>query len=393
VKIWTAAISKRLTLTLATAALLAGCAAGGATRGGLLRLPIGEAPRNSHEIDVALDTIVDTARAEAIAPEALGAALRDRRVVLVGEEHTNAEYHTVQLRVLELLKASGIPFVIGMEMFPARQQALLDRWTAGALSESTFLSESDWYRTWGYHWGFYRDILVFARDNGIRVVGLREVPESDDPHADAGSAASDVASADHRQLLRAFFGTDSPVHGGMSPEQFDALFASQVRRDAAMARHASEALDVAPEATMVVLAGTGHVLYGLGIARQLPERYRSAAATILPVPVDETTTTVRASVADFVWGVPESPFPAYPELGVLTVGTPRGLHVIYVEPDSPADLGGIETGDTLQSIGPVRLTDRPTLYEALLDARWGDVLSVALTRGDTTLELEIALRR
>jgi len=369
------------------------CASTPRTEEDLLRLRIGDTPRKNNNISIAVDAIVDTARDEVISPLTLVDQLTSSRLVLIGEQHTGAEFHAVQLHVLELLQAAGVPLLIGMEMFPAASQAVLDRWTDGALEESEFLAESDWYRVWGYHWGYYRELLLFARAHGIRVIGLNARPTSESGTDETATAGANLDSDDHRALLRAFFGADSPVHGDLSSAQFEQLFSAQSRRDATMARHAADALNALASHTMVVLAGTGHVLYGLGIARQLPDSYRRSAVTIVPVPVNDDEAIVSASVADFVWGIPEPPYPAYPELGVLTVQTRDGLHIIYIDPDSPAEAAGLETGDVLTDIGETPLTEKSDLTRAVADTRWGDVVIIGLIRDNERRELAVALRR
>src|SRR4051812_748853 len=57
------------------------------------------------------------------------AARRD--VVLVGEDHDNADHHLWQLQVLAALHLLRPAVVIGFEAFPRRTQPILDQWTAG----------------------------------------------------------------------------------------------------------------------------------------------------------------------------------------------------------------------------------------------------------------------
>lgn len=353
-------------------------------------LKIGD-PQRQYPIEVPRDAIVDTLRDDVISAQTLRERLTGQRIVLIGEQHTDAAYHGVQLRALELLRRAGTPLLIGLEMFPADRQSVLDAWSRGELDESDFLTSADWYHIWGYDWRYYREIFHFARANSIPMIGLN-APQPGGPDS---TIAADLESDDHETLLRAFFESDSPVHGGLSDEQFEALFAAQSRRDATMALHLMDALRRYPRRTAVVLAGTGHVLYELGIVRQLPATERAVAATILPVPVpsDVDTATVTASVADFAWGVPASVFPAYPELGVLTTTTAAGLHVIYVEPESPAASAGIETGDALTRYRNVALAERTDLARALASARWGDEAVISLTRGAEARQVTIALRR
>lgn len=376
----------RLSYTTVITLLVAGVAHG---QDALLDLDIGD-PARRHDIEVTLDAIVDTERGETLSPQALRARLRDAPIVLVGEQHTDAAHHAVQLRVLELLHDAGRPLVIGLEMFPADLDSVLDAWTRGELDEADFLARSDWYRTWGYDWRYYRAIFLFARSHAIPMVGLR----AREPSANA-DVVPDVDSADHETLLRAFFETDSPVHGGLSNSQFASLLEAQSRRDAQMGARILDAQRVYGDRAVVVLAGTGHVLYGLGIVRQLPEAQRRSAVTVMPIPIaqDAAHATVSASVGDFAWGIPASAHPAYPELGLLTSAATEGLRVIFVEPDSPAAIGGITAGDLLTHYEGRPLLDRTELARGLASARWGDEVSIAMRRDDAARVVRIALRR
>ena len=355
----------------------------------LLDLPIGDPARSEKEVHVQLDTIVATSSAQIVSPQALATQIGDSRLVLVGEQHTDAEYHATQLRVLELLHAAGVALTVGLEMIPADRQPALDAWISGELDEQSFLETSDWYRVWGYNWGYYREIFLFARRYVIPMFALRAM---DDHPADPDSPAVS-ATDEHRTLMAAFFEADSPVHGGLSPEQLDTLVTAQSERDAAMARHALDALQAHPDRTMVLLAGTGHVLYELGIVAQLPEAERALAATIVPVPVEDESSSVRASVADFVWGIPEAAYPRYPELGVITMQVDDGLQIIHVEAESPAGSAGLAVGDVLTHFADTELEAKRDLSARLASVDWGDEVSVELRRNDEREELTIAFRR
>ncbi len=357
----------------------------------LLQLEIGDSLRRTAEISVGLDMLVDTTNGKEIAPREIFGVLGKPRVVLVGEEHTDSAFHDVQLHVVQSLHAAAVPLLIGLEMFPAASQAVLDRWVRGNLDETAFVEQSDWYSVWGYHWGYYREIFRFARAQQIRLIGLNEAPAAS-PAAEPAAVATESA-ADHRALVREFFEVDSPVHGGMTDAQLDQLAVAQARRDAVMAQHAAAALERNPLHTMVVLAGTGHVLYDLGIARQLPPAYRDAAASILPVPVEGEPQTVRASVAHIVWGVPESQFPRFPELGVIAITAEHGLDVLHVEEESPAYAADIRVGDKLTSVNGTTLWQRSDLSRAMADVAWGDFVTATLERDGAPVVIDIAMRR
>ena len=48
-------------------------------------------------------------------------------------------------------------------------QPALDALEPGAESEEEFLAASHWYDAWGYHWGYYREIFLYAREHRLPV--------------------------------------------------------------------------------------------------------------------------------------------------------------------------------------------------------------------------------
>jgi uncharacterized iron-regulated protein len=355
----------------------------------VLTLPVGDIERSDQRVAVQVDTVVNTLSGNALSPQALSEYLTAARLVLVAEQHTSLEDHRVQLRVLELLKEAQRPLVIGLEMFVVDNQPTLDAWVAGQLTEAEFVRQSDWYSTWGYHWGYYREILLFARAHAIPLVGLRGPSEV----LTENGVSPDLSSQDHRTLFSAFFGTDDPVHGGLPEDQLEALFVAQCRRDAVMAFHAAEALKAHPEATLVVLAGAGHVVYELGIARQIAEWFNEPATTIVPVSVQSPETRVQASVGDFAWGVPNETDPAFPSLGAISVSVDGGLHVIHVNPDSTAERGGLEPGDILTHFKGTAIAASSDLNRILATVEWGDEAPLMIRRDETPEEITLTFRR
>jgi len=377
-------------LLIVTGTLLSpGCVGVGSIRPDILTLPVGDPERRGQEVSVQVDAIVDTLSGSSLSPQALSEHLVDARLILVAEQHTSREDHRIQLRVLELLQETGRPLVIGLEMFQVEDQSLLNGWIAGQFTEPEFIEHSDWYGSWGYHWGYYREILLFARAHAIPLVALRAPWEV----ASESGLAPDLSSQDHRSLFKAFFGTDDPVHGGLQQDQLETLFEAQCRMDVVMAFNAAEALEAHPGTTLVVLAGTGHVIYELGIARQIQEWYEGPVTTIVPVSVEDANTRVRASVGDFAWGVPETIDPAFPELGAVSVSIEGGLHILRVEPGLPAERGGLETGDLLTHFKDVAITEKSDFSRILATVEWGDEVAVIIQRDGAPQEFTLLFRR
>jgi hypothetical protein len=276
-------------------------------------------------------------------------------------------------------------------MYPLTEQQWLDRWHSDkSLTEEGFLKESRWYKNWGYHWNYYRDIFLFARQSGIRMFGVN-VPrpvvqtmrtkgyEALTPEQKAMLPARiDTESAEHQKLFRAFFGSSDSLHGNMPDAMFQGMYRAQCTWDAAMGWNAVQGLRKhgGENAIVVVLIGSGHVAYGLGAERQVKLWFDGRTASVIPVPVaddeHEPLTAVQASYANFVWGLPRSTEAPYPSLGISTPEAKKG---------------------ELVSMDGVPVTDKETSNRLMSEKRWGDSVVYKVMRDGKELTLTAHLRR
>ena len=135
-------------------------------------MSIGDPARKNTEAELRLDGITDTDSGDIITPQQLADRLADAGLLFVGENHTNLDFHLVQLRIIQELHRAGREVLIGLEMFPYTRQASLDALDRpDAYTEQGFVELAEWYTYWGYRWEYYRDIFLYARDNGIRMFG------------------------------------------------------------------------------------------------------------------------------------------------------------------------------------------------------------------------------
>ena len=402
---------------LAAALLLTGAVSAARADESALNLPIGDPARSGREVSLTLDGITDAARGDVITPPELAARLDGVKLVFVGESHTDMEFHRVQLRVVQELHRRGRQVLVGLEMYPATaaEQQWLERWHADkTLGEGAFLAESHWYKSWGYHWNYYRDIFLFARENGIRMFGVnvpRDVVqtartkgfEALTPEQRAFLPARvDTGNAEHQRLFRAFFGEADSLHGSMPDAMFQGMFRAQCTWDAAMGWNALQALQKhgGDKAIMVVLVGSGHVAYGLGAERQARLWFDGKTASVIPIPIREEegeplVGKVQASYADFVWGLPPATDPLYPSVGISTPEQKSGdrYKVIMVGKESPAAVAGFLVGDELVSIDGVAYSDKETVNRLMSGKRWGDSVAYKLMRSGQERELTVQLRR
>jgi len=378
-------------------------------------LPLGDPARSGREVSVVLDGIVDTARGDTIGPATLAARLDGVKIVFVGESHTDMDFHRVQLRVLQELVRRGRTVLVGLEMYPVPEQKWLDRWHANRkMTEEKFLAESHWYRNWGYPWNYYRDIFRFTHEHDVRMFAINLPREAvtivrkkgfDSLSTEVRALLPpkvDTTNEEHRRLFRAFFGDADALHGNMPPEMFEGMFRAQCAWDAAMGWNALQALKKHDDgrAIMVVLIGSGHVAYGLGAERQVRPWFDGRMATVVPVPIaDEPcgprTGEVRASYADFVWGLPPASEPEYPTVGIATAEAKSDGHyrVIMVAKDSPASAAGFKVGDLLLAMDGERLDDREWMQRRLAEKRWGDDVDYRVLRDGSEVDLAVHLRR
>jgi uncharacterized iron-regulated protein len=367
----------------------------------------------------ALVAIVSASAGLTLQAQDLAQRLRDTRILLIGETHTSSESHRVQRQVIEALHRAGRRVIVGLEMYPYTAQPALDRWSRGAvggpepMSEEAFVKESAWYQHWGLPFGYYRGIFLFARDNGLRVVGVnapREViaavrkkglknltPEE----ARQIPAVDDADNAEHLTLFKAHFGGGDATHGGVggtSESAWKDMLGAQAAWDATMAFHAAKAWREAKDdrAIVVVLVGSGHVAYGLGIARQARRSFDGEISSIIPIEIAKgETMAVRASYADIVWGVPREPYLAYPSTGItpVTRSADQLQQVVVVDRNSAAAQAGVMVGDIVLAIDGEAVKSREDFNRLLARKDWGDTAEVKVRRGAEELTVKLFLRR
>jgi uncharacterized iron-regulated protein len=376
-------------------------------------LSIGDPARKDKDAAVTLDAITDTATGETISPRELGARLAKTQLILVGEMHTSVESHRVELQVIKALADTGRRVTIALEMFPYPSQPALDVWNKGAETEQDFVAASHWYEVWGYHWDYYREIFAFARDHrfpfiavnaprdvvtAVRQKGLASLPADQSAHF---PPRIDVSSAEHMTFFKASFDEGDAMHGGMTDAAWQSMLSAQATWDGTMAWNAVKTLEPLaqdPKAAVVVLVGSGHVAYGLGIERQARGYFSAPIASVIAMPIaddhGEPIPVVRASYANFIWGVAREKDTRWPTLGASTRPAENGRRaIIDVERDTPAAAAGLLVGDVIVSIDGTLVDSRETLNRLLARYQWGDAPVFVVSRAGADLTMTVPLRR
>ena len=377
----------------------------------VLHMAIGDPARRDREVPVVLDGITDTATGELITPPELAKRLAGTGILFIGENHTDQEFHDVQFRTIRALHEAGREVLIGLEMFPYTEQAVLDSWNKGRYTEEGFVELARWYDNWGYHWNYYRNIFLYARDQGInmyavnsprdlvkavRAKGFDSLTPEEAAHLPPRLAPE---NDEHRRMYRAFFDKDDALH--MNESALDGLYRAQTMWDATMGWNALEALRKhgGKDAIMVVLIGAGHVTFGLGSERQIDEHYSGKISSLVPVTVvdddRQPVKQVRASYASFVWGLPEEIDTVYPSIGISLMGAlgKEPGQIIQVSGNSVAERSGLKVGDVLLAMDGKAIGSDNTLRKLMAGYRWGDVATARIRRDGKEADVAINFRR
>ena len=235
--------------------------------------------------------------------------LKQARVVIIGERHDSAEDHVAQRTVIQALHDAGVKVSVGLEMFRTEEQPSLDRWVRRTMDIGEFRKVYD--RNWTpAHWDLYNDILIYARQEGLPLVGLNIGQEIPNRVGREGFASLDVAQRRrlgidsceiperYRDLLRRVLGEKATT----SPKSFENFCQAQLVWDYAMARAIAGYVAANPDRTLVVLCGTFHA-WRHGIPQQLGRISAGIPHRIILPSSDKTFLNydIFLADADYVW--------------------------------------------------------------------------------------------
>jgi len=390
--------------------ILAGCASGRAAKGNPeMPYPPSEPPK--------VGEVFHLPTGLRLSIDGMIEMLSGARLVSVGETHDNLNDQRVELTVVrELCRRFPGKVAVGMEMFREPQQAVLDRWVNGELTELEFLKASKWYETWGYDFGAYRDLLLFAKENRVDVVALNpstELQEAvrrtglDNVPEDLRRKLPEIGGVDpwQRAVLRGVFGGHAG-HGG-GEESFESFLRVQLLWEETMAQSVVDYLK-SPRGEgkrMVTITGGWHVKYGFGLPKKVVRRMPMAYAIVLPeeisTPEQKEGRLMEADIpevplipADFLWYVPfESIEEKRVRMGIRMEETGGRLLVESVMDGSPAEKAGIAHGDELLAIDGEPLKDSVDVFFRIGRKRVGDTAQVTVRRGGEEKTLPIAFFR
>jgi uncharacterized iron-regulated protein len=344
-----------------------------------------------------------------VAPQRVFDELAQRRVVLLGENHDNAEHHRWQLHAIAALHARLPRLVLGFEMFPRRVQPALDQWTAGQLTEAQFLERTQWSLVWGHDAQLYLPIFHFARMHGVPMIALnverslvRRVGAEGWAAVPPGEreGVGDPAPASPAYLRSLYESYLSHLPGDQRPSRipteddlrepaFLRFMQSMQVWDRAMAEGIAQRLTREPGAAVVAIMGSGHLRGGYGVPHQLRELGVGDAVVALPWETSEDCAELTSGASDLVFGV--GPYAEQaaerPRLGVRLDDGSDGVLIQEVVADSVAQAAGIRAGDVVKVIAGLPVRQADDVLAAVRRQAPGTWLPLTVQRGTQSLEL------
>jgi uncharacterized iron-regulated protein len=108
-----------------------------------------------------------TAEGKAVGYGKMMKKIFDAEVILFGELHNNSLCHWLELQVVKDLFEKQSDMAIGMEMFEADNQLILDEYLQGIIEEKHLQAEA---KVWDNYETDYRPLVEFAREHQLKVI-------------------------------------------------------------------------------------------------------------------------------------------------------------------------------------------------------------------------------
>ena len=310
-------------------------------------------------------------------------AVRDKRIIYVGENHDNFADHTVQLEFIKELSSSGVQMAIGMEMFQKPFQSVLDDYIKGIIDQGTFLKKTEYFKRWKLDYDLYKPILEYARDNRIPVVALNIENDIVDKVSKNGIEGlqsdykekiphtMDFSDAQYRERLEKVF----REHPNFKELNFDFFNQAQIIWDEYMSQSIADYLSSHPDRRMVVLAGNGHLMYGSGIPKRTARRNGLSYAIVL------NSAELEKGIADYIVFPRNIEGPKPVRMMVLLKEEKGQVRIAGFPENSISQKAGLKEGDIILSIGDTLISSIDDVKIYLLEKHNGEKITVKILRG------------
>jgi uncharacterized iron-regulated protein len=332
-------------------------------------------------------------------------------VIYIGENHTSASDHRLQLRLIEAIARLVPDLAIGMEMFPESSQQSLDEYVLNVtqMTEKEFLKSSGYYTVWKYDFRYFQDIFSFVKKNDIPVIGLnldRAIVSSvyatggtDDLSQEIRDSLPQQRNLDmegySRRLQAMHSMHEEGSHGSGKASGF---IQAQALWDETMAENIAVHLRAHPGRKMIVLAGAQHTRKDSGIPPRVARRIDVQQASVLNILNGSSPTNLHA-VADYFFLSEPLELEDPPKMGIVlqehATAEKKYVEITEFTPHSKAVEAGLRTGDVLLTIGGYPIESMEDIRISMFDAEQGDNIIVTVERAEEnitkTLQFSIEL--
>ena len=367
-------------------------------------LPIGTSPQRLAMAALEAGKAMDTASGSEIETAELARRYRDRDVFIIGETHDSHACHAWQKEFIEALAREHPRLVVGFEFFNRDDDPALALYLEGKIGEDELLRQTGWYRRSALNFGYTRLVLETVKRLKLKAVGLNVPRELVNRVARKGLAGLTPSEkilfpgvervlAEHEYFIRGTLGEFAV----QVPLWFRNVYAAQRCWDTVMAESLRLAL-ARPEnrgCKGLIIAGSAHVAYGLGIPWRYHRQDRWAGIlTLVPVTVaagkkeslEEENPMVKAlagqmkpaaifsrGLADVVFAVAAEEKPFFAAAGFSGKMNGDGLFEIErVGKETPAEKQGLKKGDLVLAVDGIPVKTLEGLRLILAQKNWDD---------------------
>ena len=221
--------------------------------------------------------IYSFSHASFITPEQMLNDLNQARMVIIGEGHDQISHHKNQEEIMQSL-AQSKTVSVGLEFVNWNQQELFDQYQSSQIDEATFLTQVKWSNE--YPFSFYKPLVDVAILSGGHAYGLnmprgavrKVLCEGKDKVSSEIKALMPPNFTVGSQLAFQFFKETIDEFHPLPPDFYAQFFVAQSLWDDTMAYNAIRHSDQGENHTFVVIIGTLHTYYKLGLPDRILKR-------------------------------------------------------------------------------------------------------------------------
>ncbi len=302
------------------------------------------------------------------------------RVILVGETHTRYDHHLVQLEILKYLYQKSPDLALGVEWFQQPFQSHLDDYIAGRITEKEMLHLTEYYDRWKYDYRLYQPILQYARENRIPLIALNAPRELISALAESGlddlppelkaqlPESYDWSDKAYEKRLRDVFELHPEYNG-----KFENFMRSQLTWDESMAERAAQYLQQNADTRMLILAGSGHIMFGSGIPNRIKRRIDADQFSIL---ISEDFLPVSKNIADYLVLSVEKSLPPAGLIGAFLETEGKLLKIRGFSNNSAVKDAGLKKGAVIIGVDEQPVENFSDFKFAVMSKKPGDTIDL-----------------